>query len=181
VWLFENATDLEYFKDRKLITNEKTFLVESVGLDLNKFPAVPEPTGTPTVLYAGRILWSKGVGVLVEAVRLLKSQGFDFNCILAGEPDKGSYDSVEEKTLLEWNKEGLVNWVGWQKETAAWYQHANLVVFPTAYGEGVPTVLLEAAASGRAIVTTCERREEWFVGPQRECASFGRSDIPFAS
>ena len=53
-----------------------------------------------------------------------------------------------------WNKGGLVNWVGWQKETATWYQRANLVVFPTTYGEGVPIVLLEAAASGRAIVTT---------------------------
>lgn len=153
-WLFENQADLDYFKARKLITRGKTLLIESVGLNLDKFPPLPELTGKPTVLYAGRMLRSKGVGLLVEAVRLLKSQGFEFSCILAGEPDKGSFDSIQETDLQEWNKEGLVNWVGWQKETATWYQRANLVVFPTTYGEGVPTVLLEAAASGRAIVAT---------------------------
>lgn len=154
VWIFENQTDLDYFKAKKLISHGEVLLIESVGLNLDKFPVVPEPTGTPTVLYAGRMLRSKGVGVLVRAVRLLKRQKVDFNCILVGQRDKGSFDSIDEKSLNEWGDEGLVNWVGWQNDMAIWYQRANLVVFPTSYGEGVPTVLLEAAASGRAIVTT---------------------------
>ncbi len=153
-WIFENRYDLDYFTNRKLIIRGKTHLIEGVGVDLEKFEVLPELDGTPTILYVGRFLWSKGVGLLVEAVRLLKGRGVELNCVLVGEPDKGNPDSVDEKTLRQWTKAGLVNWVGWQKETAAWYQKANLFVFPTTYGEGVPTVLLEAAASGRAIVTT---------------------------
>lgn len=154
VWLFENEGDLDYFKARLLTLRGRAFLIESVGLNLDRFPVVPEPTGIPTILYVGRMLHSKGAGALVEAVRTLKRQGIGFTCTLVGSPDTGSFDSIDKKTLEGWKKEGLVNWVGWQNEIAGWYQRANLVVFPTAYGEGVPTVLLEAAASGRAIVAT---------------------------
>lgn len=154
MWIFENKADLDYFRAKKIITRGQSLLIESVGLNLGKFPIFPEPVGTPTILYAGRMLRSKGVGVLVGAVRILKKERLDFNCILVGSPDKGSFDSIDEKLLKGWENEGLVKWLGWQNDMPAWYQRANLVVFPTAYGEGVPTVLLEAAASGRAIVTT---------------------------
>jgi glycosyltransferase involved in cell wall biosynthesis len=154
LWLFENGGDLEYFRDRNLISNERMYLIEGVGLPLEKFPYVPEPAGRPVVLFAGRMLRSKGVGLLVEAIRQLKERGIELNCILVGRPDAGSFDSIDPKTLEQWRKEGLVDWVGWEHEIASWYQRANLVVAPTTYGEGVPTVLLEAAASGRAIIAT---------------------------
>ena len=154
VWIFENRFDFDYFVDRKLITGGNAHLVEGVGVDIDKFPMVPEPEGVPQVLYVGRFLWSKGLGDLVEAIRFIKGQGIGVNLTLVGQPDQGNPDSISLSTLEDWKNEGLVNWVGWQEETAIWYQKTNIFAFPTKYGEGVPTVLLEAASSGRAIVTT---------------------------
>jgi glycosyltransferase involved in cell wall biosynthesis len=60
---------------------------------------------------------------------------------------------VPLKTLQEWQNQNLVEWLGWQEDMPALYQQATLVVLPS-YREGVPKTLLEAAACGRAIVTT---------------------------
>ncbi|MGH2582413.1 MAG: glycosyltransferase family 4 protein, partial [Anaerolineales bacterium] len=151
-WIFENQDDLEYFAKRKLTTRGKVHLIESVGVDLDLFKPAPEPQGVPTIFFAGRMLWSKGIGDLLEIVKTLKRQGVDVKCVLAGEVDPGNPDSIDTQTLEQWNRNSELTWVGWQRETSDWYQRSNLVVFPTKYGEGVPTVLLEAAASGRAIV-----------------------------
>lgn len=153
-WIFENQFDFNYFVERKLVSKVRAHLVEGVGVDTDLFPVVPEPTGIPQVLYAGRFLWSKGLGDLVEAIKAIKHQGIRVELTLVGRPDQGNPDTIGLRTLEEWKNEGLVNWVGWQEEPAVWYQRANIFAFPTKYGEGVPTVLLEAASSGRAVVTT---------------------------
>src|SRR3990170_4241184 len=73
-WIFENRFDFDYFVERKLIIGGNAHLVEGVGVDIDKFPMVPEPEGVPQVLYVGRFLWSKGLGDLVEAIRFIKGQ-----------------------------------------------------------------------------------------------------------
>jgi glycosyltransferase involved in cell wall biosynthesis len=50
--------------------------------------------------------------------------------------------------------QGVVEYWGWQADMSQVYARCHIVTAPTMYGEGVPTVLLEAAACGRAIVAT---------------------------
>lgn len=153
-WIFENQPDLDYFIQSNLISRNSVYLIESVGVDTDLYSFVPEPAGSPSILYAGRFLWSKGVGDIVDAVRAVRDQGQKVELVLVGGSDEGSPDSIEQPTLRDWEKLGFVTLAGWQEETALWYQRANIFAFPTKYGEGVPTVLLEAAASGRAIIAT---------------------------
>jgi glycosyltransferase involved in cell wall biosynthesis len=47
-----------------------------------------------------------------------------------------------------------VRFLGWHPSTVPLYQAAHVVCVPTRYREGLPTVLLEAAACGRPIVAT---------------------------
>jgi glycosyltransferase involved in cell wall biosynthesis len=124
-----------------------------VGVDPVKFQPAPEPPGPPVVLLSGRLLWDKGVGVLAEAARILHRKQA-VRIALAGEPDPGNPASLDTATLESWAARGLVEWWGWQAEMGQVYPRCHIVAAPTMYGEGVPTVLLEAGACARPAVTT---------------------------
>jgi glycosyltransferase involved in cell wall biosynthesis len=151
--IFENTNDQEYFIQNHLVDSKQTWLIEGVGVDQERFAPHPEPEGIPVILMAARMLWDKGVGVLVEAARLLKRE-MPVRVALVGEPDLGNPATVSRKMLEAWNTEGVVEWWGWQPDMAQVYQRCHIVTLPTMYGEGVPTTLLEGAASGRPLVAT---------------------------
>lgn len=151
--IFENEGDRQYFINHHLVRAERTHLIESVGVDAEHFHPLPEPPGLPTVLLASRMLWDKGVGVLVEAAQILKDQGCQVRFVLAGEPDPGNPTSIPAAQLREWQQEGLVEWWGWQADILSAYARSHIVALPS-FHEGVPTGLLEAAACARPIVAS---------------------------
>ena len=151
--IFENPTDQEYFVSHKLAPASQTWLIEGVGVDPEHFSPGPAPSGTPLVILPTRMLWDKGVGVLVEAAQLLKPR-LAVRVVLAGEPDPGNPASIPIEKLQEWQVAGLVEWWGWQSDMPAIYRQSHIVTLPTMYGEGVPTVLLEGAACGLPLVAT---------------------------
>ncbi len=151
--IFENPNDRQYFLDQRLVSAERTWLIEGVGVDPERFTPLPEREGVPVVALAARMLWDKGVGVLVEAARILK-EDTQARIALVGEPDPGNPGTVSSQTLEKWHAEGLVEWWGWQPEMPEVYNKSHIVTLPTMYGEGVPTTLLEAAACGRPLVAT---------------------------
>jgi len=62
--------------------------------------------------------------------------------------------SVSEEQINEWEKEGLVEWWGFQEDMPSVFAQMHIVCSPSYYREGVPKVLIEAAACERPIVTT---------------------------
>ena len=153
VLIFQNPDDQKLFVDSKVIPAGRTVLIRGAGVDTARYPFVPEPAGVPVVLLASRLLWDKGVGELVEAIRLLKSREVICRAVLVGEPDPGNPASIPQATLLQWQLEGILEWWGRRDDMPEVLARANLVVLPS-YREGLPKVLLEAASTGRAIVTT---------------------------
>ena len=130
-------------------------LIPGVGVDLRRFRAGAEPKGGGCrVLLPSRFLWSKGVGDFVEAARALQGQRAGIRMILAGRTDPGNPDSIPDRQIAAWVAEGLVETWGYQQDMAPVYREVHIVCLPTAYREGLPTVLLEAAASGRAIIAS---------------------------
>ena len=150
--IFENEADRQVFTRLGLLPEERTQLIEGVGVDAERFTPAPEPEGTPLVVLSARMLWDKGVGTLVEAARLLQPR-LPVRVALVGEPDPGNPANIDESRLRAWSDEGLVEWWGWQTDMPGVYARSTLVTLPS-LGEGVPTALLEAAACGRAIVAT---------------------------
>jgi glycosyltransferase involved in cell wall biosynthesis len=150
--IFENKTDRDYFIDQKLVNLDKANVIEGVGVDTEYYFPSPEPDGIPVVVFAGRMLWDKGVGTFVEAARLLRSK-VSVRFVLVGQPDVGNPASISIATLEGWAKEGVVEWWGWKSDMREVFSNCHIVVLPS-LGEGLPTILLEAASSGRPIVAT---------------------------
>jgi glycosyltransferase involved in cell wall biosynthesis len=71
-----------------------------------------------------------------------------------GKPDSGNPGSVPESQLKSWNDAGPVQWWGFRDDMAGVFGQCHIVCFPSMYGEGIPKVLIEAAASGKPIVAT---------------------------
>jgi glycosyltransferase involved in cell wall biosynthesis len=100
------------------------------------------------------LVWAKGVQEFVEAAGLVRATGIEAKFILLGEPDGRSASSVPRSKLEEWHRQGIIEWWGWREDTKEILTAAHVVCLPSYYREGVPKVLIEAAALGRPIVTT---------------------------
>jgi glycosyltransferase involved in cell wall biosynthesis len=100
------------------------------------------------------MLWDKGVGDYVAAARLIHGQGLDARFALAGRTDSGNPASIPEAQLESWGRDGIVEWWGWQEDMPSILARASIICLPSYYREGVPTVLIEAAACARPLVAT---------------------------
>ena len=74
--------------------------------------------------------------------------------IIIGEPDEGNPSSVTLDDISSWKKRGNVEFLGFRNDINTLYANCNIVCLPSYYGEGLPKSLVEAAACGRAIITT---------------------------
>lgn len=151
--IFENENDRATFVQLGLVRASESVIIRGVGVNAGHFQPVPEPDlPEPLIVFPSRMLFDKGLGTLVEAARILKSR-VSVRIALVGDTDPGNPTTAREAELRAWEKEGLVEWWGFQSDMRAVYQGCTVVTLPS-FGEGLPTVLIEAAACGRPIVTT---------------------------
>lgn len=154
--IVQNADD--YALMTKLGFKEKRLaLIRGSGIDISAFSpankAGEEEVQPKTAIFVARMLWSKGLGELIEAARILKSRDRNYRIVLVGDMDPANPDSASESDLRAWQSEGLVEWLGKRTDVAALLREADLAVLPS-WREGLPKALLEAAASGLAMVAT---------------------------
>lgn len=151
--ILQNNDDCTMFTQSRLVDSERIRLVRGSGVDTAAFHPLPEPAGSPVVVLASRMLWDKGVGEFVAAARLLRSRGTDARFVLVGDTDHHNPAAITAEQLAAWHSEGAVSWQGFSDTMTTVFAQATIVCLPS-YREGLPKVLLEAAASGRPIVTT---------------------------
>ena len=153
--LVQNPDDAQFLLERRMVKSEQLVCITGSGVDIQRFAPSPEPTGTPTVvLMHSRMLWDKGVAELVEAARQLRARGVpNFIVRLAGDPDPHNPAAISLEQLRDWSNEGVVEWIGRADDIPAELRRCHIACLPS-YREGAPLSLLEAAASGRPIVTT---------------------------
>ena len=139
----------------KMCHPSKVRLIRGSGVDIKEFCYQPEiQTDKPLVVLVSRLLRSKGIIEFCQAAELLEQKGVSCRMILVGDPDLGNPNSVQEAELSDYVNRGMIEWWGRRADIAKIWQAAHIAVLPSYYGEGIPKALIEAAACGRAIVTT---------------------------
>jgi len=150
--IFQNPDDLESFVNLGLVRRGAAVLIRSSGVDMTRYVPIPEPAATPVVLFPGRMLWDKGLLEFVASAKMLRSRGVVARFVLVGDVDPNP-TSASVAQIKEWEANGLVEWWGPSDDMPAVYKQASIVCLPS-YREGLPKVLVEAAACGRALVST---------------------------
>lgn len=152
--IFQNPDDRSLLERAQLVKPSDALLIRGSGVDLNVFTPQPESEGEPVVILAARMLWAKGVGEFVDAASRLREQKVAARFILLGESDPGNPSAVPVWQLEQWHGSGVVEWWGACDDMPRAFAEAHVVCLPSYYREGLPKVLIEAAACGRPIVTT---------------------------
>lgn len=154
--ILQNPDDVALFRCYGLTEAGGVRVIPGTGVDCTRFrPAdVNSRGGARRVLLASRLLWGKGIGEFVEAARLLRSEDGDVRFLVAGMPDAGNPDAIPSAQMRAWQDEGVIEWLGHVEDMPALLRTVDVFVLPSRYGEGVPLSLVEAAATGLALVTT---------------------------
>ena len=152
--VFQNPDDRDLFVNGGLVAAGRVVMIRGCGVDTRAFAPGAEPEGTtPTVLFPARVLGDKGANEFVAAARRLRGDGVAARFVMVGRTDPDNPTDVGEPAIRRWEAEGALEWWGFREDMAAVLNGAHVVCMPS-YREGLPRVLIEAAACGRPIVTT---------------------------
>lgn len=147
---FENQSNADEFVRRGILSREKEIVLPGAGINLDTFALRPYPDN-PRVrfLYLGRIMEEKGVGELLEAYSRLY-QEYPGQLML---DVVGFYEDDFQQRIQTLAESGTICFHGFQPEPRPYYTQADCVVMPS-YHEGMSNVLLEAAGTGRPVITS---------------------------
>ena len=151
--IVQNTNDRDILSKYKIIKKEQEILIRGSGVDLETYVYREEPIGIPNVVMAARLLKDKGVLEFIEAAKILLHKGINAKFILYGDIDEHNPASLNTNELKHIKEESIIEVHGFVSNISEVFSKANIVVLPS-YREGLPKVLIEAAACGRPVVTT---------------------------
>lgn len=149
VVFFENEDNQSTFIGLKIVDEKKTCRLNGAGVNLRKYTVTEYPSeGNFKFLFMGRVMAEKGVDELFEAMRRLISEGYKCELALLGRCEE-SYDDM----LKKYEAEGWLHYYGYQEDVRPFINEAHCFVLPS-WHEGMANTNLEAAASGRPVITS---------------------------
>jgi len=152
--IIQNRRDGEVLIDGGTVHRDCLRLIRGSGVDLEQFRPTDPPYGIALVVLPARLIWEKGVGEFAAAAKLLKSQGCEARFCLVGDTRQSNPRAVPARQIEAWVDDGTIEWWGRCTDMPAVFAQSAIVCLPSTYGEGVPKVLIEAAAAGRPVVAT---------------------------
>jgi glycosyltransferase involved in cell wall biosynthesis len=165
--VFQNQRDLEEFVSRGVVDEQKSVVIPGSGVDSSRFTPrvgghdrsrIRQDLGLSpdAVVFTmiSRLVRSKGVLDFCNAAVTARSRNPNYEFLLVGDVDYENVDGLTNSELGFARK--AVTWLGRRADIPDILQATDVFVFPTAYREGVPRVVLEAAATGLPIITTIE-------------------------
>ena len=151
--IVQNKDDLDFIHGAGFANQSQSILIPGSGVDLSLFSDIGIKDKSKIILFPARMLRDKGIEEFVAAAQKVKRVEPTWCFILAGAADYDNPTAILEYTLHNWQKAGIVEWLGHVDDMVSLYRKASIVCLPS-YREGMPKALLEAAAASCAVVTT---------------------------
>jgi glycosyltransferase involved in cell wall biosynthesis len=148
-----------YYDVQKYVSEQNLyFCANGIPLINDESSSNRENNKTPKLLFLSNLIETKGVFVLLEALKILKEKGISFKCdFVGGEGDVTRIDF--QAKVKELHLEEKVFYLGkkYNLEKVAIFKESDIFVLPTFYSnECFPLVLLEALQFGLPMVSTYE-------------------------
>lgn len=147
---FENEENAQFFLHKNIISAQQMNVLPGAGINLDEYPYVPmQDDGVCSFLFVGRIMKEKGVDEFFTAAKTIKAEFGEkvaFDVV-------GFYEDAYKGTVDQLVADSVIKFHGFQTDVHPFYEAADCVVLPS-YHEGMSNVLLEAAASGRPLITS---------------------------
>ena len=151
--IFENNDDLKYFVELGAVNASDACIIRGAGVSVKEHLKSKKESKVITITLVARMLKDKGVNEFVAAAKKLKYQKVKCRFLLVGDIDPLNPSSLDKKTLVRWNQEEVIEWLGWINNVNSILKQTDILCLPS-YREGLPKALVEGAAVGLPIVTT---------------------------
>lgn len=152
------------YQDIEKVVPKENVVICPNGIRVQEFKSLrvqdsPDTNHVPRLLFLSNLIESKGVLVLLDALKILKDKGYSFVCDFVGgetkEIDAQRFNEEVEKRGL--NELAFYRGRKYGKDKEDAFEQSDVFVLPTYYeNECFPLVLLEAMQHGLPCVTTDE-------------------------
>jgi glycosyltransferase involved in cell wall biosynthesis len=148
---FQNQDDVQIFLSNRLVKKSQIEMMNGSGVNLEKFCVQSLPS-QPAFLCISRLIRDKGVIEYLTASKKVKEDYPNVRFLLVG-PFDTNPSAITKEELDSFVNDGVVEYFGEQEDVVPYLAQCSVYVLPS-YREGTPKTVLEAMASGKAIITT---------------------------
>ena len=150
VTVFQNNADRKELIESSCVVEQRTKVIVSSGVDINLFYPRSELTDLTSlrVIFVGRLLWQKGFEEFVEVARAVRAVDDRIWFDVYGELAENHPDGVPGSFVSKCVDAGYLRYHGFNEKSEDIYGTADVLLFLSRYGEGVPRAVIEASASG---------------------------------
>ena len=147
---FQNTNNLNVFKKNKLVKDNYR-LIPGSGVNLMRFDIEQYPNNNIIkFLFIARIMREKGIDEYLDAAKFIKEKYKNTEFGILGTYEQEAY----KEKINDYEQKGFVKYAGFKADIREDIKNSNCVILPSRCGEGMATVLLESAATGRPIIAT---------------------------
>lgn len=133
---------------------QRVVQVPGSGVPIDRFAQEPLPPGDPAFLLIARLMKNKGIMEFLEASRIVRAQGRECRFTILGRCETENPEGLDEQDCARLAREYDVEFVPGTDDVRPFLHACSVFVLPSYYREGLPRTILEAMATGRAVITT---------------------------
>lgn len=148
---FQNQSNWQFFKIHNIGNEEKYYLLPGSGINLSNYSYQEYPKDDDKIhfLFVSRIQKEKGIDQYLEAAKEVQKNHSNvcFHVL-------GICNSTYEPIIRKAHEDGIIIYHGRVDNIPEFQKMSHATIMPSYYPEGICNVLLEAAATGRPVITT---------------------------
>lgn len=147
---FQNDDSMEFFRAHGIGNQSNYERIPGSGVNLEKFTLQPFPeSDTVDFLFVARVMKQKGIDQYIEAAKEVRKTHPEAVFHVLGGCDEEYKDILDKE-----NESGTIVYHGRVNNMTDYEKMSQCTIQPSYYPEGMSNVILEAAATGRPVITT---------------------------